>query len=177
MPESLCSYGLTRIGNVFDLVLPGACMDSTPCCEVCGRSQKGRKGPALTVDVVVYDPLRGVLLVQRKNPPHGWALPGGFVDYGETVEHAAVRELQEETGLEVTLAGVLGVYSAPDRDPRQHTISVVFMGTPVCIDDLQAGDDALEAFFFPLNALPAPVVFDHAGIIADFIARTKAEAV
>ena len=84
------------------------------------------------------------------------------------MEHAAVREMREETGLDVELLGVLGVYSRPDRDPRRHTMSVVFVGRPRDAAALQAGDDAARAAFHPLDRLPQPLCFDHARILADF---------
>lgn len=146
-------------------------MTRTISCPACGAPVTVYRNPVPTVDVVVYEPERGIVLVRRTNPPLGWALPGGFVDYGETVEHAAVREMKEETGLDVELTGLLGVYSAPDRDPRQHTMSVVFCGAALDADALAAGDDAAEAVFFPLDALPRNIAFDHAVIIADFSAR------
>jgi len=122
------------------------------------------------VDVVVYDPDRGVVLVERANAPHGWALPGGFVDYGETVESAAVREAREETGLSVVLTGLLGVYSDPARDPRGHTMSVVYTAQAKNPEALCAGDDAARAEFWALDALPVPLAFDHGRIVADFVA-------
>lgn len=122
------------------------------------------KTPYLTVDIII-EVGDGIVLVKRKNPPYGWALPGGFVDYGETVEEAAVREAKEETGLDVKLKGLLGVYSDPKRDPRLHTVSVVFVasaeGKPV------GKDDAAEAKIFKLDALPQ-LVFDHAKILKDY---------
>ena len=127
------------------------------------------RNPAPTVDVVIYDPAKGVVLVERKNPPHGWALPSGFIDYGETCEAAARREMLEETGLEVVLTGLLGVYSDPARDPRGHTMSVVYTAQAVDAGALAAGDDAAKAAFFPLDALP-PLAFDHGQIVQDFMA-------
>ncbi len=127
--------------------------------------------PLLAADVVIE--LAGiarpsVVLVRRANPPFGWALPGGFVDIGETVEAAARREALEETGLRVFDLELLGVYSDPGRDPRGHTVSAVFIcraeGEPC------AGDDAAEAMAYPLEALPS-LVFDHARILADYQAR------
>jgi len=141
---------------------PGA--DSGPC-PVCGRY----RAPGLTVDVVIYEPGKGIVLVRRKNTPVGWALPGGFVDRGETVENAAMREAREETGLDVTLAGLLGVYSDPARDPRGHTVSVVFVGKAHNPGSILGGDDAAEAAFFMPESLPGDIVFDHSKIIDDFL--------
>lgn len=124
------------------------------------------RNPFPTVDVIIELP-GGIVLVKRRNPPPGWALPGGFVDYGESLERAARREAREETGLDVTLTTLLGVYSAPDRDPRFHTVSTVYIarasGTP------RGGDDAAEARVFDPAQLPEPVAFDHARIIADYL--------
>ncbi|MEJ2514693.1 MAG: NUDIX hydrolase [Gammaproteobacteria bacterium] len=124
--------------------------------------------PLVAADVVIElvdRPDRPVVLVERRNPPHGWALPGGFVDVGETVEVAAAREAREETGLEVSGLELLGVYSAPDRDPRGHTVSVVFAagasGDPV------GGDDAVRARAFRPGDWPE-LAFDHARILADW---------
>ena len=122
------------------------------------------RNPTPTVDIIIFKNQK-VLLIKRKNPPFGWALPGGFVDEGETVEHAAIREAKEETGLDVTLESLLYVYSDPSRDTRQHTLSVVFTasstGTPL------AADDATDLGYFSLDELPE-LAFDHALIIADF---------
>jgi len=122
-------------------------------------------GPSPTVDVVIAVPGDRVVLVRRKHPPPGWAMPGGFVEVGETLEAAAVREAREETGLEVRLEELLYVYSDPRRDPRRHTLAAVFLGradgAPV------GGDDAAEARAFPWTGLPAPLAFDHAEILAD----------
>ncbi|MGB5589669.1 MAG: NUDIX hydrolase [Gammaproteobacteria bacterium] len=127
--------------------------------------------PLLTVDVVIESTMAGdasVVLVKRANPPLGWALPGGFVDVGETVESAARREVLEETGLAVSGLNLLGVYSDPARDPRGHTASIVFIaqsdGIPL------AGDDAAEARWFSLKSLPG-LVFDHAHILRDYQTR------
>lgn len=135
------------------------------------KAGQNYRNPVPTVDVVIYHPEKGVVLVKRKNPPHGWALPGGFVDYGETVEHAAKRETLEETSLAVDLSGLVGVYSDPRRDSRLHTISTVFAGRTENPDEIRGGDDAAEARFFPLDALPQPLAFDHACILDDFINR------
>lgn len=142
-------------------------------CPHCGETIELYRNPTPTVDVVILMPTpqgEGVVLIERANPPHGWALPGGFVDYGETCEQAAVREMKEETGLDVTLTGLLGVYSDPKRDPRQHTMSVVYTGVPKNPDALKAGDDAAKAQVFPLGEWPK-LVFDHAAILDDFLAR------
>lgn len=123
------------------------------------------RNPFPTVDVII-EVSGGIVLILRKNPPFGWAIPGGFVDYGESVEQAAVREANEETGLHVTLTRLLGVYSDPARDPRQHTISTVFVaragGTPV------GQDDAAQAGVFTRDTLPEKIAFDHRKILEDY---------
>jgi len=123
--------------------------------------------PRLTVDLIV-ETGSGVVLVERGHPPFGWALPGGFVDVGETLEEAAVREAKEETSLDVTLVRQFHAYSDPTRDPRGHTVSVVFVaraeGTP------RGGDDAKVARVFPIDGLPE-LVFDHGLILGDYTAR------
>jgi len=122
--------------------------------------------PLLAVDVIVEmgAPVR-IVLVQRRHPPHGWAIPGGFVDVGETVAQAARRELQEEAALDVELTELLGCYSNPARDPRGHTVSIVFIGR--ASGKPRAGDDAGLAELFDPAAPPA-LVFDHAQILADY---------
>jgi len=123
------------------------------------------RNPAPTVDAVILLPGDRVVLVRRKNPPHGWAIPGGFVDEGERLDRAAAREASEETGLSVTLLEQFHTYSDPARDPRRHTISTVYLATasgqPV------GGDDAAEARAFPWDALPDAIAFDHREILAD----------
>jgi len=142
------------------------------------------RNPTPTVDVVVLlagEPER-IVLIRRRNPPEGWALPGGFVDEGERVEDAARREAMEETQLEVTLTALLGVYSDPARDPRQHTMSVVYCATTDAGAVPVAGDDAAEVLELPVSRLrdevlsaspPAldglPIAFDHAVILADWL--------
>ncbi len=124
------------------------------------------RGPALTVDGIVVEQ-GSVLLIRRRNPPFAgcYALPGGFVDYGERVEAAVAREVQEETGLAVAVDRLVGVYSAPDRDPRGHTVSVAYLVHRVG-GTLAGADDADDARFFRFDALP-PLAFDHAQILAD----------
>jgi 8-oxo-dGTP diphosphatase len=124
------------------------------------------KMPNITVDAVVLKN-DAVLLVKRKNPPFKdtWALPGGFVNYGETTEAAVVRELLEETGVRMEIIGLVGVYSDPQRDPRGHTISVVYQGIYLS-GEPTAGDDAVEAKFFKWEKLPV-LAFDHAEILKD----------
>lgn len=143
-------------------------MKKTVLCPHCGKPFSKWCNPTPTTDVVIHEPSRGVVIIRRANEPRGYALPGGFIDEGEQAEQAAVREMREETGLEVELTGLLGVYSQPHRDPRQHTLSVVFTGRPRDADKLCAGDDAAAAAFYPLDALPEPLVFDHARILKDF---------
>jgi 8-oxo-dGTP diphosphatase len=128
--------------------------------------QSTYRNPVPTVDVVIERD-GAIVLIARRNPPHGWALPGGFVDYGEKVADAAVREVKEETGLDVRLEALLHVYSDPARDTRLHTMTCVFVGH--ADGDPVGGDDAGEARWFPLDALPSPIAFDHAQIIADYV--------
>ena len=124
------------------------------------------QNPSPTVDILIEVEPNTVVLIRRRNPPHGWAIPGGFVDYGESLEHAAVREAKEETGLDVTLVRQFHTYSDPRRDPRKHTISTVFLASAA--GEPRGDDDALEARIFPMNALPEPLVFDHASILEDW---------
>jgi len=129
-------------------------------------SQGPPKTPLLTVDIVI-ETSAGIVLVRRRHPPLGWALPGGFVDPGESVAAAACREAKEETGLDVELVELLGVYSDPKRDPRGfHTASAVFIGRAA--GSPAAGDDAAEARTFSLDALPPDIVFDHPTMLADY---------
>ena len=121
--------------------------------------------PPVAADVIIEIGDR-IVVIERKHDPHGWALPGGFVEFGETVEQAAVREALEETGLEVHLTALLGVYSRPDRDPRGQTIAVVYIGSANGAPRGQ--DDARDARLFAPAHPPAPLAFDHAQIIADY---------
>ncbi|WP_319586930.1 NUDIX hydrolase [uncultured Desulfobulbus sp.] len=138
-------------------------------CPSCGTQIQTFKNPTPTVDIII-ETVGGIVLIERKNPPHGWALPGGFVDYGEAFEDAARREAAEETGLAVTLILQFHTYSNPERDARQHTASTVFIATadspPV------AADDAKNAGVFHQDNLP-PLVFDHDRILRDYFAFKK----
>ncbi len=134
-------------------------------CSQCGNPVHVFRNPVPTVDVIIELPRR-VLLIKRQNPPHGWALPGGFVDYGETVEDTIVREAKEETGLDVTDVRQFHCYSHPDRDPRQHTVTIVF--TAKAFGELRASDDASDAKYFAWDELPEEMAFDHRQILEDY---------
>ena len=142
----------------------------TLSCPACGTEIRRYRNPFPTVDIII-EVEGGIILIERKNPPHGWALPGGFVDYGESLEAAAVREAREETSLEVRNLRLLGCYSDPGRDERMHTISTVYVanghGKP------QAADDANHLEIFQLSNLPETLCFDHAAILADYAATKK----
>jgi len=142
-------------------------MPSEKKCPKCGAVLRRYRNPIPTVDIIIEIPDQGMVLIQRANPPYGWALPGGFVDYGESLEDAAHREAREETGLAVVLLGQFHTYSDPGRDPRQHNISTVFVaeadGTP------RAADDARSLKIFPAEALPRQLAFDHGQILADYL--------
>ncbi|WP_457642605.1 NUDIX domain-containing protein [Persephonella sp.] len=133
------------------------------------------KTPFVAVDGIIqlFDEngnFKGIVLIERKNPPLGLAIPGGFVDIGETVEQAVIREMKEETNLDVEIVRLLGVYSDPDRDPRFHTVSITF----VCkaYGEPKAQSDAKEVKVFKLEEIPfEKLVFDHAKILKDFILR------
>ena len=134
-------------------------------CPECGITMPP-KNPFPTVDIIIEIEGKGIVLIRRKNPPYGWAIPGGFVDYGESIENAAVREALEETSLRVELLRQFHVYSSPDRDPRFHTISTVFTaratGSPI------AADDAKEAGIFTKETLPGDIAFYHREILDDY---------
>jgi 8-oxo-dGTP diphosphatase len=136
-------------------------------------AQEEYRNPKPTVDTLIEleDAPGELVFIERKNAPHGFALPGGFVDEGEWVADAAIREAKEETGLDVELVELFHVYSDPARDPRQHTVSTVFIvraaGRPV------GGDDAERCIVCPPEALPGPLVFDHARIVADYLAYKR----
>ena len=133
-------------------------------CPYCGKETKEYKSPKPTVDIII-EISGGLVLIERKNPPYGWALPGGFVDYGESLEQAAIREAKEETGLDVKLVRQLHTYSDPARDKRFHTISTVFIATAQGIPKGQ--DDAKQAKIFYRDNLPR-LAFDHTQILTDY---------
>lgn len=130
------------------------------------------RNPLLTVDIIIETP-SGIVLIRRNNPPFGWALPGGFVDYGEALETAAIREAKEETGLDIGRPEQFHAYSAPNRDPRHHSVTMVFIasaaGTPC------AGDDAGAASVFTQTDLPENLAFDHARILSDYFRYKRGE--
>jgi ADP-ribose pyrophosphatase YjhB (NUDIX family) len=133
------------------------------------------RNPFPTVDIIIEIMAgrrrRGVVLIERKNPPPGWALPGGFVDYGETLEAAAIREAREETSLDVELLGQLGAYSDPARDPRFHTISTVFLAR--ARGEPRGADDAKSAIVFDPHDRTRRLAFDHRRILDDYLASQK----
>ncbi len=133
------------------------------------------KTPFVAVDGIIQlfdhnERFRGIVLIERKNPPFGLAIPGGFVDIGESVEQALKREMKEETDLDVEIIGLLGVYSDPERDPRFHTVSITYICRSYGIP--KAKSDAKEVKIFKLEDIPfEKLVFDHAKILRDFILR------
>ena len=141
------------------------------------RKESWSRKPYPTVDIIIEitreDGRPGIVLIERKNPPHGWALPGGFVDYGESLEEAAVREAKEETCLDIELTGQLYTYSDPRRDPRFHTITTVYIaraeGRP------RAEDDAKRIGIFTLDDRPRPLAFDHEKILEDYLKKKRSE--
>ena len=138
-------------------------------CPHCSQTAVPYKNPIPTVDVIICID-NGIVLIERKNPPPGWALPGGFVDYGETLEHAAIREAKEETSLDIELLRQFRSYSDPQRDARFHTITTVFIAQASGIPE--GRDDAKHAKIFIADSLP-PLAFDHAKILTDFFLHKK----
>ena len=138
----------------------------TIVCPRCGKEIETYRNPLPTVDVIIEVESRGIVLIRRKNPPYGWAIPGGFVDYGESLEEAALREAKEETNLYVQSLRQLHTYSDPRRDPRHHSISTVYVaearGFP------QAKDDALDVGVFTASTMPDEIAFDHRAILDDY---------
>ena len=128
-----------------------------------------RLSPFCTVDTIIELKDQGIILIKRKNPPYGWALPGGFVDYGETLENAAIREAKEETSLDIKLIRQFHAYSDPQRDTRQHNITIVFIATAK--GRPQAADDAKEIGIFTEATLPKELAFDHAQILDDYFQK------
>jgi ADP-ribose pyrophosphatase YjhB (NUDIX family) len=148
-------------------------------CPNCKQAVKKYRNPFPAVDIIIelgsgHKPgqvnevsEKRIVLIKRKKQPFGWALPGGFVDYGESLEAAAIREAREETSLEVALKYQLGAYSDPARDPRFHTISVVFVATAA--SQPQAADDAEAVAVFDIKAIPNNMAFDHNRILKDYL--------
>ncbi len=134
-------------------------------CPNCSHELKLYRNPVPTVDIII-ETKGGILLIKRKNPPFGWAIPGGFVDYGESFETAAAREAKEECSVQLTALRQFHTYSEPGRDPRLHTATTVFIaraeGTP------QAADDAAEIGLFTRDTLPREIAFDHRQILEDY---------
>lgn len=129
-------------------------------CPHCKKDISKYDNPYPTADCIIYDEQKGIVLIERNNEPHGFALPGGFVETGESVEQAAVREMKEETGLDVELMGIVGVYSKPDRDPRFHTLTITYAAKAKNPAAIAAGDDASNAHFRKLDDIPH-LCFDH----------------
>ena len=127
--------------------------------------QTNFRNPLITVDIII-EINQGIVLIERANPPAGWALPGGFVDYGESLENAAMREAKEETSLAVELIEQFHSYSAPDRDPRHHTVTTVFIARATGIP--AADDDAKNLGIFKRQHFPQPIVFDHKNVLDDY---------
>jgi 8-oxo-dGTP diphosphatase len=136
-------------------------------CPRCGYVTPRHRNPVPTVDIIIEYDNQGMVLIERAKAPWGWALPGGFVDYGESLEDAARREAREETSLEVTLLGQFHTYSDPGRDPRQHNISTVFVAHGRGIP--QAADDARHLKIFAPDEIPQTLAFDHGRILADYL--------
>jgi len=134
-------------------------------CPHCGADVVRYKNPLPTADIIITRQ-DSILLINRKNPPEGWALPGGFIEYGESAEQTAIREAKEETNLEISHLQQFHTYSQPGRDPRFHTLTVVFFAQ--ANGELKAGDDAKEARFFHIDKLPDNIAFDHREIIEAF---------
>ncbi len=138
-------------------------------CPKCQNEIEVYQNPIPTVDIIIEIESKEIVLIKRKNPPNGWAIPGGFVDYGESLEEAAIREAKEETNLDVKLIRQFHTYSNPKRDPRHHSISTVYIakakGKP------KPKDDALEIGNFNESNLPDEIAFDHSSILSDYFKR------
>ena len=146
-------------------------MRVTETCPQCGYIFSRYRNPVPTVDIIIEYQDQGLVLIERQKPPHGWALPGGFVEYGESLEAAARREAKEETGLAVQLLGQFHSYSDPHRDPRQHTITTVFVA--IGLGHPQAASDARSLAIFPPEELPSHLAFDHERILQDYLKVRK----
>jgi len=140
-------------------------------CSKCKNEIEIFRNPTPTVDIIIEIDSKGIVLIKRKNPPYGWAIPGGFVDYGESLEEAALREAKEETNLDVNLIKQFHTYSDPERDPRYHTISTVYIAKANGIP--QAMDDAIEIGIFTESNLPDEIAFDHRSILSDYFKLTS----
>ena len=138
---------------------------ATTKCPLCNKDIEVYKSPFLTVDIII-ELKDGIVLIKRKCPPIAWALPGGFVDYGESLENAAIREAKEETSLDITLRRQLHTYSDPDRDTRSHNVTTVFVATAE--GEPKAADDAKDACIFTRETLPEDLAFDHMQILLDY---------
>ncbi len=141
-------------------------MVKTIRCPNCNYEIEVYRNPIPTVDIIIEMESKGIVLIKRKNPPHGWAIPGGFVDYGESLEEAALREAREETDLEVELIKQFHTYSDPKRDPRHHSISTVYIAKAKGIP--KAKDDAQGIGIFNESNLPSEIAFDHRLILKDY---------
>ena len=135
-------------------------------CKTCGADVELFRNPLPTVDIIIEMPEGGIVFIHRKNEPRKWALPGGYVDYGETLEAAAAREAKEETSIEVSGLRQFHAYSDPARDERSHNISVVF--TAKGEGEFKAADDADDIGIFGRDSLPSDLAFDHAKIVDDY---------
>lgn len=138
-------------------------------CPRCQNEIEVYRNPIPTVDIIIEIESKGIVLIKRKNPPYGWAIPGGFVDYGESLEEAALREAKEETNLDVELKKQFHTYSDPKRDPRHHTISTVYISKGKGIPEPK--DDANEIGIFTESNLPNEIAFDHRSILRDYFKR------
>ena len=138
-------------------------------CPRCQNEIEVYRNPIPTVDIIIEIESKGIVLIKRKNPPYGWAIPGGFVDYGESLGEAALREAKEETNLDVELKKQFHTYSDPKRDPRHHTISTVYIAKGKGIPEPK--DDATEIGIFTESNLPNEIAFDHRSILRDYFKR------
>jgi len=136
-------------------------------------NEKKYRNPLVTVDIII-EINNAIVLIERKNPPHGWALPGGFADYGESLEDSAIREAKEETSLDIQLIEQFHTYSAPDRDPRHHTVTTVYIASADGVP--KAEDDAENTALFREESLPSQIAFDHGKIINHYFRYKKGES-